>query len=139
MIIYHSVTKVYPPRTVAVRDVSFQVEPGEFVSLIGKSGAGKTTLLKLLLGEEKPTKGQVFFDNQDVHQLGSGNLSALRRNIGAVFQEYRLLDAKTVYENISYILEVMGVQEKIIERDVREVLNLVNLGDKAEQFPSQLS
>ena len=139
MIIYHSVTKVYPPRTVAVRDVSFQVEPGEFVSLIGKSGAGKTTLLKLLLGEEKPTKGQVFFDNQDVHQLGSGNLSALRRNIGAVFQEYRLLDAKTVYENISYVMEVMGIQDKIIKRDVWDILYLVNLRDKAEQFPSQLS
>ena len=139
MIIYHSVTKVYPPKTVAVRDVSFQVEPGEFVSLIGKSGAGKTTLLKLLLGEEKPTRGQVFFDNQDVHQLGSGNLSALRRNIGAVFQEYRLLDAKTVYENISYVMEVMGVQEEAIKRDVREVLDLVNLGDKADQFPSQIS
>ena len=139
MIIYHSVTKVYPPKIVAVQDVSFQVEPGEFVSLTGKSGAGKTTLLKLLLGEEKPTKGQVFFENQDVHQLGSGNLSAMRRNIGVVFQEYRLLDAKTVHENISYVMEVMGVQEKVIMRDVAEVLDLVNLRDKAEQFPSQLS
>lgn len=139
MIIYHSVTKLYPPKTVAVRDISFHIEPGEFVSLIGKSGAGKTTLLKLLLGEEKPTKGQVFFENQDVHQLGSGNLSILRRNIGAVFQGYRLLDAKTVYENISYVMEVMGIQDEIIKRDVREILDLVNLHDKAEQFPSQLS
>ena len=139
MIIYRSVTKFYPPKTIAVQDVSFQVEPGEFVSLIGKSGAGKTTLLKLLLGEEKPTKGQVFFENQDVHQLGSGNLPAMRRNIGVVFQRYRLLDTKTVYENIAYVMEVMGVDEKSIKRDVKEILDLVNLRHKAEQFPSQLS
>ena len=139
MIVYHSVTKLYPPRTLAVRDVSFHVEAGEFVSLIGKSGAGKTTLLKILLGEEKPTKGQVFFEKQDVHQLGSGNLPAMRRNIGVVFQRYRLLNAKTVYENIAYVMEVIGVEEKAIKRDVWEVLGLVNLRDKAEQFPYQLS
>jgi cell division transport system ATP-binding protein len=139
MISYKSVTKIYPPQTVAVKDVSFDVGAGEFVSLIGKSGAGKTTLLRMLLGEEYPTQGQVLFEDQDVHAISAAHLPELRRNIGVVFQEYRLLDAKTVRENVAYVLEVMGIADETIARDVAEVLDLVNLREKIHQFPSQLS
>lgn len=139
MILYQNVTKIYPPQTVAVEDVSFEVGAGEFVSIVGKSGSGKTTLLKLLLAEEKPTQGQVFFEGQDVHQIGSSGLSDLRRNIGMIFQDYRLLDSKTVYENLAYVMEVMGIEEKVIRRDVPEVLKIVDLQEKAEQFPFRLS
>jgi len=139
MIRFEKITKIYPPHSIALQDVSFEVKPKEFVCLVGKSGAGKTTLLRLLLVEEKPTQGRIFFEDQDVHKLPLGELSWLRRKIGAVFQDYKLLPSKTAYENIAYAMEVIGASDSEIVRDVSEVLDIVGLDEKADNFPAQLS
>lgn len=119
--------------------VSFGVKPGEFVSVVGRSGAGKTTMLRLLLAEEKPTSGTILFENQDVHQIKSEKLPILRRKIGAVFQDYKLLCSKTTYENIAYVLEVMGKSDEEIRQIVPEVLELTGLHERADNFPEELS
>lgn len=139
MIKFQNITKIYPPSTVALDDVSFEVEPKEFVCLVGKSGAGKTTLLKLLLEEEKPTSGRIFFDEQDIQKIRPEHLHDLRKKIGAVFQDYKLLPNKTAYENIAYAMEVIGATDAEIVRDVAEVLDIVDLTEKAHNFPAQLS
>lgn len=139
MISYRNVTKIYPDQSVALRNVSFDVQKGEFVSLVGKSGAGKTTLLKLLLAEERPTEGEVLFGDLLVHQLSPSHLPELRRSIGMVFQDYKLLNSKTAYENVAYVMEVMGLEEDTIARDVGEVLEIVGLGERAHHYPFQLS
>src|SRR3989338_2990726 len=135
MIIFEKVTKVYPPQSIAVEDISFGIEPGEFISLVGKSGAGKTTILRLLLSEEKPTGGDILFKDLKISNIASHHLSEFRRKIGMVFQDYKLLPTKTAKENISYVLEVMGVDEDEIERDVDEVLNIVGLKERGRHFP----
>ncbi|MBM3257845.1 MAG: cell division ATP-binding protein FtsE [Candidatus Nealsonbacteria bacterium] len=139
MIKFESVNKIYPPNTIALNDVSFEISPKEFVCLVGKSGAGKTTLLKLLMAEERPSSGKVFFDNQEVQAIASEHLPYLRRKIGAVFQDYRLLPSKTAYENVAYAMETIGASDEEISRDVAEVLDIVGLKDKACNFPAQLS
>ena len=139
MISFQNITKIYPPEVVALQDVSFDVDQGEFVSLVGKSGAGKTTLLKLLLADEKPTEGKIIFEGQDVHKIKGSHLPDFRREIGTIFQDYKLLPFKTVQENIAYVMEVMGAKDSDIERDVREVLEIVDLSDKIDNFPVQLS
>lgn len=139
MISYQNVTKIYSPGSAALNDISFEVQKGEFASVVGKSGAGKTTLLKLLIAEERPTQGQVFFDNLNVHQIPTSRLPELRRNIGVVFQDYKLLPSKTASQNIAYAMEVMGLDEETIERDVMEVLDIVGLAERARHFPAQLS
>ena len=139
MIKFESVNKIYPPNTIALNDVSFEVGSKEFICLVGKSGAGKTTLLKLLMAEESPSSGQVFFDSQDVHLITSEHLPYLRRKIGAVFQDYKLLPSKTAYENVAYALEAIGASDEEIIRDVVEVLDIVGLKEKASNFPAQLS
>lgn len=143
MIRLQNITKIYPSskseKTVALDGVSFEVKEKEFVSLVGKSGAGKTTLLRLILAEEKPTKGTILFDGIDFSKLKNSELPYVRRRIGTVFQDYKLLPSKTVYENVAYVLEVIGASEKEIKRDVPQVLELVGLKDKANNFPVQLS
>ena len=139
MISFRDVTKIYPPETQALKDVSFEVQKGEFVSVVGRSGAGKTTLLKLLIGAEKPTAGQIFFDNQDVHRLSLDQLAGARRRIGMVFQDYKLLPSRALYENIAYILEVIGASDEEIAEEVPQVLELVGLEQRANHFPRQLS
>ncbi|MDD2696948.1 MAG: cell division ATP-binding protein FtsE [Candidatus Pacebacteria bacterium] len=139
MIKFQNITKIYPPNTVALNDVSFEVKPKEFVSLVGRSGAGKTTLLRLLLAEEKPTNGRIFFNNYDFSKIKLEQLPELRRKIGAVFQDYKLLPSKTAYENIAYAMEVVGASDSEIARDVAEVLDIVGLTKKACNFPAQLS
>lgn len=139
MLKFEKITKIYPPHTIALDDVSFDIKSKEFICLVGKSGAGKTTLLKLLLVEEKPTQGRIFFDDQDVHKIKPEELPWLRRKIGAVFQDYKLLPLKTAYENIAYAMEVVGASDLEIARDVNEVLEIVGLIDKADNFPAQLS
>lgn len=139
MIKFQNVSKIYLPNTIALEDISFNIGSGEFICLVGKSGAGKTTLLKLLLEEEKPTNGQVFFAGQDMGKVKPRNLPELRRKIGAIFQDYRLLSSKTAYENIAYAMEVSGASDSEITRDVAEVLDIVGLSGKAHNFPAQLS
>lgn len=145
MIRFQGVSKIYSKNSlgsitkVALDNVSFKVGKKEFVSIVGKSGAGKTTLLKLLLAEENPTKGRIFFDGKDIHRIESCKIFQLRRRIGAVFQDYKLLPTKTAYENIAYVMEVMGYDDKEIARDVSEVLKIVGLHDKGNNFPAELS
>lgn len=139
MVKFQNVTKIYPPNTVALSDVSFEIEPKEFVCLVGKSGAGKTTLLKLLMAEEKPSSGRIFFNNQDVQKIKPEHLPDFRRKIGAVFQDYKLLPSKTAYENIAYAMEVIGASDAEIARDMAEVLDIVGLAGRAHNFPAQLS
>ncbi len=139
MIYYEKVTKVYSDDTAALEDVTFSVEPGEFVSVVGHSGAGKTTLMKMLLAEERPTSGQVFFQSADVHRISATELNHIRRRIGTVFQDFRLLPHKTSYENIAFAMEAAGRPDEEIESDVPHVLELVDLGDKMNHFPRELS
>ncbi|HUW71818.1 MAG TPA: cell division ATP-binding protein FtsE [Candidatus Humimicrobiaceae bacterium] len=139
MISFQHVTKIYSRNTVAVEDVSFDVKEKEFISVVGKSGAGKTTLLKLLLAEEKPTQGKVFFEGKNIAEIKAGKLPEFRREIGAVFQDYKLLPSKTTYENVAYALEVIGASDREITRDVPKVLEIVGLTEKANNFPEELS
>lgn len=139
MIFFDRVSKIYHDESVALDNVSFTIEPGEFVSIVGPSGAGKTTLLKLLLAEERPSEGAVYFENTDVHTLDKKAINQFRRNVGMVFQDFRLLPDKTVYENIAFTMEVAGRTDEEIESDVPYVLNLVDLASKAWNFPRELS
>ncbi|MDA1337634.1 MAG: cell division ATP-binding protein FtsE [bacterium] len=139
MIQFEKVSKIYPPSGVALKDVSFKITQGEFVSLIGKSGAGKSTLLELFLREEFPSEGRVLFQGEDIHQIKDSLLPDFRRKVGAVFQDYKLLQNKSAYENVAYVMEVMGANEEDIVRDVSEVLEIVGLLDRAHHYPAQLS
>jgi len=139
MIKFQNITKTYPNNIVALDNVSFEVDPNEFVCIVGRSGAGKTTLLKLLLGIEKPSKGKIFFNGDEVSSLSSGKIQRVRRKIGIVFQDYKLLPSKTVYENISYVLELMGKSDEDISAEVPQVLEIVGLTGRAFNFPAQLS
>lgn len=139
MIHFDKVTKIYQDNSVALSDVSLSIEPKEFISIVGHSGAGKTTLLKMLLAEEKPTEGSVFFDSVDVHSLDKNKINNLRRKIGMVFQDFRLLPNKTAYENIAFAMEVAGRSDDEIEADVPHVIELVDLGPKIWSFPGELS
>ena len=139
MISFQNITKIYPPDIAALKNVSFKIEEKEFVSIVGRSGAGKTTLLKLLIIEEKPTQGQIFFDGEELSKIKSRNLPKIRRKIGAIFQDYKLFPSKTAYENIAYIMEVMGAADPKIVRDVSEVLEIVELSGQANHFPAELS
>ena len=142
MINFQKVTKIYRNNkepVIALSDISFGVDKKEFVSVVGKSGAGKTTLIRLLLAEEKPDEGQIFFENNEIHKLPRRKMPALRKRIGVVFQDYKLLFSKTVYENIAYIMEVMGASRKEIDSAVPEILEIVNLENRAQSFPDRLS
>lgn len=139
MIYFDNVSKVYSDDSVALENISFQIEPKEFVSIVGHSGAGKTTLLKMILAEEKPSKGKVFFESTDIHRLNKNQINIFRRKIGSIFQDFRLLPDKTVYENIAFAMEVSGREDVEIEVDVPHVLGLVDLGKKIWNFPHELS
>ena len=139
MIYFDKVSKVYADNSVALDNVSFTVQPNEFVSIVGQSGAGKTTLLKMILAEESPSDGSVFFESINIHSLKKDNLNKYRRRIGTIFQDFRLLRNKTVYENIAFAMEAAGRDEDEIVADVPHVLELVDLGKKIWSFPGELS
>ncbi len=140
MIYFDRVTKVYPADdSLALDNVSLTVSKGEFISIVGYSGAGKTTLIKMLLAEEKPTEGAIFFESIDINKLTNGEMSRFRRRIGVVFQDFRLLPDKTTYENIAFAMEAAGKDDEEIAADVPHVLDLVDLGNKMLNFPHQLS
>lgn len=139
MIFFDNVSKIYSHQSVAVHNVTLRIEPREFVSLVGASGAGKTTLLKLLLREEDPSEGTIFLDGMDVTALTRDELHRVRRRIGTVFQDYKLLPTKTAAENVAFAMEAAGRTDAEIEEDVPQALDLVGLADKMDNFPHQLS
>jgi cell division transport system ATP-binding protein len=139
MIRFEGVTKQYKGEVVALRDVSLEVAKGEFVFLVGPSGSGKSTFLKLLLRDEVATEGRVLVAGRDIGRLGSWKIPQLRRNIGCVFQDFKLLPNKTVYENVAFALEVIGRPKHIVRTQVPQILDLVGLSKKADNFPTELS
>lgn len=139
MIKLSNVSKIYRPNVVALKDVSLHIKPGEFVSIVGQSGSGKTTLAKLLFAEENPSKGQVVIGNWDISRIRRGEIPVLRRQIGVVFQDFKLLPRKTVQENVSFALQVAGERGPRIKEIVPQVLKIVGLSDKVGRYPRQLS
>ncbi len=139
MIYFDKVSKIYPDDSIALDQVSFGVEPNEFITIVGHSGAGKTTLIKMLIAEDRPTEGAVFFESANIHRLRKGEMNKLRRRIGTVFQDFRLIPNKTAYENIAFAMEASGRTDAEIASDVPHVLELVDLGNKIWNFPHELS
>jgi len=139
MIYFDKVSKIYADKSIALKDITFSIEPKEFVTIVGHSGAGKTTLLKMILAEEKPSEGSVFFESTNINSLRKHQINMYRRRIGVVFQDFRLLPNKTVYENIAFAMEAAGRNDEEIESDVPHVLELVDLEHKIWNFPRELS
>ncbi len=140
MIKFENVTKVYPKSDKpALENISLEVEKGEFVFLVGLSGSGKSTFLRLVLREEKPTSGSIHVAGKDLKTLSNWKVPQLRRQVGTVFQDFRLLPNKTVSENVAFTLHVLGFSKKEITREVPEVLELVGLEDKSDRKPGELS
>lgn len=140
MIYFDNVSKMYSDgRSAALQEVTFQIAPKEFVSIVGHSGAGKTTLLKMIIAEDKPSTGKVYFESLDVHKIPRSRLPQYRRKIGTVFQDFKLLPGKTAYENIAFAMEANGRSDEEIAENVPQALALVDLDDKAWNFPNELS
>ena len=139
MIRLDNVTKVYGADTVAVRDVSFDIAKGDFVFLVGPSGSGKSTLLRLMSRQERPERGDVWIAGKNVNEMPDSRVPYLRRSMGNVFQDYKLLSNKTVFENVAFALEVIGKPRHVINQQVPAVLELVGLAGKEDRFPDQLS
>jgi len=139
LIEFRNTEKVYPNGAKALKDVNFKIESGEFVFCIGESGAGKSTLIRLITCEEKPTKGTVILDNFELSRLQKRLIPTLRRKIGMIFQDFRLIDSKTVYENVAFAMEIVGSSKAQIKRRVPMVLSVVGLRNKADSYPSELS
>lgn len=139
MLYFENVRKEYPGNAVVLDDINLMIERGELVSIVGHSGAGKTTLIKMILAEEKPTSGKISFHSNLIHNLKGNELVELRRKIGMVFQDFRLLNNRTVFENIAFAMEASGKTDEEIENDVPHVLELVDLQTKIHHFPDQLS
>ena len=141
VITFDHVTKVYPaqPNKPALNDVSLQIFAGEFIFLVGHSGSGKSTFIRLLTREIKPTSGKIYVADEDLTTMRNWRVPYLRRNIGCVFQDFKLLPNKTVFENVAFALEVIGKSRHVIKTQVPEVLRLVGLSDKLNSYPDQLS
>lgn len=139
MIVFKNVSKIYPGNSIALDKVNIRIRPKEFVSIVGRSGAGKTTLLRLLIKEEEPTEGSIMVDGEDIGLIKPKFLPFYRRKIGTVFQDYKLLSTKNVYENIAFAMQVAGMISREIKEGVPQILKLVGLSDKTNQFPHQLS
>ncbi len=139
MIIFSNVSKVYPNGSTALDNISFFIERGEFVFIVGPSGSGKSTLIKLLMHEEKATSGDVIINSVNVGALSQKEIPYLRRSMGVVFQDFRLLPNRTVYENVAFAMEIVGSSKREIRRQVPNLLSLVGLSHKAKSYPGQLS
>ncbi len=139
MISLQRVTKTYKNGVTALEDVTVDVEKGEFVFIVGASGSGKSTFIRLLLKEEEATKGQIFVAGKNLAKLTSWKIPYLRRNIGTVFQDFKLLQDKTVFDNVAFALEVIGKPKHVTDQRVPEILELVGLGDKLNSYPDELS
>jgi len=134
-----NINKKFSGGTQALRDVSFHIEPGEFVSIVGQSGSGKTTVIRLLIAETKATSGKVIIGGWNITNIGQRQIPMLRRQIGVVFQDYKLLSKKTVFENVAFALQVSDTPRSRIKKIVPQVLKIVDLGDKLDRYPQQLS
>jgi len=130
---------LYPPETKALNNVNLHIKPREFVSIVGQSGTGKTTLVKLLTAEEKPTKGEILVGGWNITRIKYSDVPILRRQIGVIFQDFKLLPKKTILENIAFALEVCGAPYKKIKKIVPQILKIVGLEDKLDRYPRQLS
>ncbi|MEI6490442.1 MAG: cell division ATP-binding protein FtsE [bacterium] len=139
MLLLDNVSKIYKDGSLALDGVNITIKPKEFVSIVGHSGAGKSTLLKMIMAEDKPTKGKVFFEDIDIHTLNRSEMNDYRRRIGMVFQDFRLIPNMTAYENIAFAMEAAGRTDEEIAADVPHVLELVDLKKKMHNFPNQLS
>ncbi|MDO8664371.1 MAG: cell division ATP-binding protein FtsE [Candidatus Liptonbacteria bacterium] len=139
MIAFQSVFKVYNSHSVALEDINIRINPGEFVSIVGRSGAGKSTAIKLLTGGDKPTKGRIFFGQYEVNKLKDDELPQFRRHIGIVFQDFRLLPTKNAFENVAFAMEAAGRPQSEIKEMVPQVMEMVGLSDKLANFPHELS
>ncbi len=139
MILFDDVYKNYPNGTNALKGVSFKIEDGEFVFVIGHSGAGKSTLIKLLLREEKQTSGKIIVNDFNLNKIKTNKIPHLRRSMGVVFQDFRLIETMTVYENVAFAMRVIGCSNKVIRRRVPYVLGIVGLGHKSKNYPKELS
>ncbi|TSA44704.1 cell division ATP-binding protein FtsE [bacterium] len=139
MIKFDHVSKIFSKEIIALDDVDFEITPGEFISIVGKSGAGKSTLLRLIIREELPTYGNVLIEGIDISGIHSKDIPFLRRKIGIVFQDIKLLPSRTAFENVAYAMEVGGESKNYIQAEVPKILDLVGLGTKQSAFPDQLS
>ena len=139
MIEFRNVKKEYSTGTVALKDVNLHIDDGEFVFIVGQSGAGKTTLMKMLLCEEKPTSGNIIVGKYNLTTIPDRKIPYYRRQLGVVFQDFRLLPNKTVYENVAFAMQVVGTPHNMIKRRVPAILNTVNLSDKHASFPNEIS
>ena len=139
MIEFKNVSKKYGTGTEAVKNASFKIEKGEFAFLVGSSGSGKSSLIKMILKEEQATKGSIIIDGKDITHIKKKRIPYLRRSMGVVFQDFRLLPDKTVYENVAFAMYIVNANPKHIKRQVPMVLNLVGLSDKEKMYPNELS
>lgn len=139
MIHMNNVTKVYPNGSTGVENINLHINKGEFIFIVGSSGSGKSTLMKLLLKELDPTEGDIIINKVKTNELNRRQIPYLRRNLGVVFQDFRLLPNKTVYENVAFAMRVIEAPGRIIRRNVPAVLSLVGLGQKGRSYPNQLS
>jgi cell division transport system ATP-binding protein len=139
MVVFENVTKIYEPDVAALRDVSFAIDKGEFVFVVGASGSGKTTVIRLVLKELEPTSGKIIVGGRDLNRLKRSKVPLLRRNVGCVFQDFKLLPNRTAAENVAYALKVQGESSTAVRRKVPEVLNLVGLAHKMTSYPDELS
>jgi cell division transport system ATP-binding protein len=139
MVVFDGVTKIYDPDVMALREVSFAIDKGEFVFIVGASGSGKSTAVRLILKELEPTRGRILVGGRDLTRLKRSKVPLLRRNVGCVFQDFKLLPSRTAAENVAYALKVQGESRASIRRKVPEVLNLVGLAHKMNSFPDELS
>lgn len=139
MIKLSNLTKIYQPDITALHKVNLHIKPGEFVSIVGQSGTGKTTLVKLLISEEKADEGKIIVGGWDITNIGQAEISVLRRQIGVVFQDFKLLQRKTLFENVAFALQVCGEPQRKINNIVPQVLKIVGLENKMHRYPLQIS
>lgn len=139
MVEFKEVSKIYKNNVLALDNINLKIDEGEFVFIIGESGAGKSTLLKLILKEENPTSGELYFFNENITKLRNRRIPILRKQIGVVFQDFRLIDNKNVYGNLQYVMEILGYSRGYIKREIPKLLEKVNLLGKEKSYPYQLS